>query len=65
MPRHPATLHLLTLSVQLATNNQFYADAPLSDAADAVIDAADAVIDAAEALDDYLTEPQPPSETEH
>ena len=58
MPRHPATLHLLTLSVQLATNNQFYADAPLSDAADAVIDAA-------EALDDYLTEPQPPSETEH
>ena len=37
MTRHPATMHLLTQAIELATANQFYADSPLDAAVTDII----------------------------
>ena len=58
MPRHPATIHLLTLAIELATQNDFHAEAPLSLAVDEIMAEADR-------LDDWLTDTPPPEPTEH
>ena len=58
MPRHPATIHLLTLAIELATQNDFHAEAPLSLAVDEIMAEADR-------LDDWLTDTQSPEPTEH